>query len=82
MANKAVERRRVKALVKEALERVREQEAKHYLDYVTYPTSSLTSLQLRDELMQEEHSIAKRTRMWEEVEKIVEENSNVRSNME
>ncbi|KAG8802959.1 inner nuclear membrane protein enriched at telomere/subtelomere region, partial [Serendipita sp. 400] len=82
MANKAVERRRVKALVKEALEGVREQEAKHYLDYVTYPTSSLTSLQLRDELMQEEHSIAKRTRMWEEVEKIVEENSNVRSNME
>ncbi|KAG8831324.1 inner nuclear membrane protein enriched at telomere/subtelomere region [Serendipita sp. 399] len=82
LASKAVERRRVKGLVKEALERVREQEAKHYLDSVTYPTSSLTSLQLRDELMHEEYSIAKRAKLWEQVEKIVEENSNVRSNVE
>jgi len=32
--------------------------------------------------MAEEHSITTRARVWEQVEKIVEENSNVRSNME
>ncbi|CAG7846469.1 SubName: Full=Uncharacterized protein {ECO:0000313/EMBL:CCA66908.1} [Serendipita indica DSM 11827] len=82
MAKKAVENRKVKGLVKDAIERVRAQEAYHYLDSVKYPSQSLTSLQLRDELMQDEHSIAKRARIWHQVEKIVEENSNIRSNME
>src|SRR4051812_18041935 len=76
------ERRRVKGIVKEALERVKEQEARHYLDSLAYPSATLSSLQLRDEIMQDEHSISTRIRVWEQVEKIVEENSNVRSNME
>lgn len=82
LAKRTMERRRVKGLVKEALERVKEQEARHYLDSVTYPTQALSSLQLRDEMMADEHSIATRARVWEQVEKVVEENSNVRSNME
>lgn len=82
LAKRTMEGRRVKGLVKEALERVKEQEARHYLDSVTYPTPALSSLQLRDEMMADEHSIATRVRVWEQVEKVVEENSNVRSNME
>jgi len=82
LAKKTMEGRRVKGLVKEALERVKEQEARHYLDSVTYPTQALSSLQLRDEMMADEHSIVTRARVWDQVEKIVEENTNVRSNME
>ena len=76
------ERRRIKGIVKEALERVKEQEARHYLNPVGYPAAALSSLQLRDEIMEDEHSIATRIRLWEQVEKVVEQNSNVRSNME
>lgn len=82
LAKDMTERRRVKAIVKEALERVKEQEARHYLDSVGYPSATLSSLQLRDEIMQDEHSIATRIRVWDQVEKIVEGNSNVRSNIE
>lgn len=82
LARKALERRRVRGLVKDALDRIREQEARHYLDPVGYPSAVLSSLQLRDEVMADEHSIATRQRLWQQVEKIVEENSNVRSNME
>lgn len=81
-ARKITESRRVKNLVKEALERVKEQEARHYLDPSGYPSATLSSLQLRDEIMQEEHSISTRARLWQQVEKIVESNSNIRSNVE
>lgn len=82
LAKGALERRRVRGLVKDVLERVRAQEARHYLDSVGYPSAVLSSLQLRDEVMADEHSIATRQRLWQQVEKIVEENSNIRSNME
>jgi hypothetical protein len=82
LARRALESRRVSKLVKEAMERVREQEARHYLDASAYPSATISSFQLRDELLQDEHSLTKRQRLWEQVEKIVEVNSNIRSNME
>lgn len=82
MAQRAMEKRKVRHLVKEALDTLQQQEAKHYLDSVSYPTTGLSSLQLRDEVMQDEHSIARRVKLWEQVEKIVEGNSNVRANVE
>ncbi|PVG02588.1 hypothetical protein CPB86DRAFT_696848 [Serendipita vermifera] len=82
LTKRALESRRVSKLVKEAIERVKEQEARHYLDPTGYPSATISSLQLRDELLQDEHSLAKRARLWDQVEKIVEVNSNVRSNME
>ncbi|CAG8709345.1 2470_t:CDS:2, partial [Acaulospora colombiana] len=82
LTKRALESRRVGKLVKEAIERVREQEARHYLDPSGYPSATISSLHLRDELLQDEHSLTKRARLWEQVEKVVEVNSNVRSNME
>jgi hypothetical protein len=82
LAKSTLERRRVRGLVKDVLERVRAQEARHYLDPVGYPSAVLSSLQLRDEVMADEHSIVTRQRLWQQVEKVVEENSNLRSNME
>jgi len=76
------ENRRVRALVKEALETLRAKEAAHYIDSVQTPSPSISSLQLRDLVMQDEHSIPVRVRVWEQVERVVEGNANVRTNME
>src|ERR1700753_4239742 len=60
LTRSALERRRVRGLVTDVLERVRAQEARHYLDPVGYPSAVLSSLQLRDEVMADEHPIATR----------------------
>jgi len=79
---RAIENRRVRTLVKEALETLQAKEATHYIDPVQNPSPSIASLQLRDLVMQDEHSIPVRSRVWEQVEKVVEGNANVRTNME
>ena len=79
---RAIENRRVRALVKEALETLQAKEAAHYIDPVQTPSPSIASLQLRDLVMQDEHSIPARARIWEQVEGVVEGNANVRTNME
>lgn len=79
---RAIENRRVRALVKEALETLQAKEAAHYIDPVQSPSPSIASLQLRDLVMQDEHSIPVRSRVWEQVERVVEGNANVRTNME
>jgi hypothetical protein len=54
----------------------------HHTDPVTAPYAYLSSLQLRDLILQEEHSIPARRKVWEQVENIVEGNANVRVNLE
>lgn len=76
------ENRRVSELVQIALDTLRNQELAHHTDPVTTPQPYLSSLQLRDLILQDEHSIPIRRRLWDRVERIVEGNANVRANLE
>ncbi|KAJ6630764.1 Man1-Src1p-C-terminal domain-containing protein [Mycena sp. CBHHK59/15] len=79
---RAVEDQHVAELVQIALETLRNQELAHYTDPVTASQPYLSSLQLRDLVLQDEHSAAARARLWERVARIVEGNANVRANLE
>lgn len=46
------------------------------------PQPYLPSIHLRDLVLQAEHSLPARRKLWDKVEKIVEGNSNVRATME
>ena len=81
-AQNAVENQRVATLVQTALESLRNQELAHHTDPVTAPHPFLSSLQLRDLVLQDEHSVSARRRLWGRVERIVESNANVRTNLE
>ncbi|KAH9079650.1 Man1-Src1p-C-terminal domain-containing protein [Lactarius deliciosus] len=70
--------RRVQAHIED--KRVSELEIAHHTDPVNAPF--LSSLQLRDLVLQDEHSVAARARLWERVERVVEGNTNVRANLE
>lgn len=81
-AHNVVENERVAALVQIALDLLRNQELAHHTDPVTAPQPYLSSLQLRDLILQDEHSVGIRRRLWERVERVVEGNANVRTNLE
>ncbi|KAJ7109339.1 Man1-Src1p-C-terminal domain-containing protein [Mycena epipterygia] len=70
-ARSAVEGQRVAELVQTALNTLQAQEGEH-----------LSSLQLRDVVLAEEHSVPARARLWARVERVVEGNANVRANLE
>jgi hypothetical protein len=76
------ETKRIAQLVQIALDTLRNQEFAHHTDPVSAPHAYLSSLQLRDLIMQDEHSIPVRRRIWERVERVVEGNANVRANLE
>ncbi len=76
------EKRRVAELVQIALDALRNQEMAHHTDPITTARPYLSSLQLRDYVLQDEHTVARRRRLWDEVEKIVEVNTNVQVNLE
>lgn len=82
IAQKKSEARRVGELVSIALDTLRNQELAHHTDPVTTPHPYLSSIQLRDVILQNEHSIPTRRRLWDQVEHIVEGNANVRANLE
>ncbi|XP_006458160.1 hypothetical protein AGABI2DRAFT_199503 [Agaricus bisporus var. bisporus H97] len=82
MARKKTESKRVSELVQIALDTLRNQEIAHHTDPVTAAHPYLSSLQLRDLILQDEHSIPVRRRLWDQVEQVVEGNANVRTNME
>ena len=69
-------------LVQLALDTLRNQELAHHTDPITTPAPYLSSLQMRDLILQDEHSIGARTKLWARVERIVEGNANVRTNMQ
>ncbi|KAH7930813.1 hypothetical protein BV22DRAFT_1078092 [Leucogyrophana mollusca] len=77
-----IEGKRVGELVQIALGTLRNQELAHHTDPVTAPHPYLSSLQLRDLILQDEHSIPARRRLWDQVERVVEGNANVRANLE
>jgi hypothetical protein len=81
-ARLAIENKRVGELVQIALDTLRNQELVHDNDPITTPQPYLSSLQLRDLILQDEHSISDRRRLWGKVEKVVEGNVNVRVNLE
>ncbi len=76
------EDKRVAELVQLALATLRNQEIAHHTDPVTAPAPYLSSLQLRDLVLQDEHSVSARARLWTRVERVVEGNANVRANLE
>ncbi|TFK29904.1 hypothetical protein FA15DRAFT_663201 [Coprinopsis marcescibilis] len=82
VVQKKSEARRVSELVQIALDTLRNQELAHHTDPVTAPQPYLSSIQLRDVILQNEHSIPTRRRLWDKVEHIVEGNTNVRANLE
>ena len=69
-------------LVQIALDLLRNEELAHHVDPITTPNPSLSSLQLCDRVLQDEHSIPARRRLWSKVERVVEGNANVRVNHE
>ncbi|OSD01593.1 hypothetical protein PYCCODRAFT_1436202 [Trametes coccinea BRFM310] len=81
-ARKAIEDERVASLVTVALECLRNQELAHHTDPVMAPRPYLSSLQLRDLVLQDVHDVSARKRLWSRVERIVEGNANVRTNLE
>lgn len=81
-SQKAVEERQVAALVTVALDSLRNQELAHHTDPVMVPRPYLSSLQLRDLVLQDVHSVGTRKRLWSHVERIVEANTNVRTNLQ
>ncbi|KAF8959049.1 Man1-Src1p-C-terminal domain-containing protein [Flammula alnicola] len=82
MTQKQKENRRIAGLVQVALDTLRNQELAHYTDPLTAPQPYLSSIQLRDLVLQDEHSVPTRRRLWERVERVVESNANVRANLE
>jgi hypothetical protein len=81
-ASRSVESKRVGELVQIALDTLRNQELAHHTDPITAPHPYLSSLQLRDLILQDEHSVSSRRRLWDQVERVVEGNANVRTNLE
>ena len=77
-----MENKRIAKLVQIALDTLRGQELAYYTDPATSPQPYLSSLQLRDLILQDEHSVSARSRLWNQVERIVEGNANVRTNLE
>ncbi|KAF7338325.1 Inner nuclear membrane protein SRC1 [Mycena venus] len=77
-----VEAARVAGLVQTALDTLRAQERAYHVDPLSASAPYLSSLQLRDVVLAEEHSVPARARLWAKVERVVEGNANVRANLE
>ncbi|CAE6432638.1 unnamed protein product [Rhizoctonia solani] len=82
LALKRRESRRIAELAAIALDLVRNQEIAHHTDPVRSPHAYVSSLHLRDMVLQEEHNVHTRMRLWSRVAKIVEGNANIRANVE
>ncbi|KAJ7046744.1 Man1-Src1p-C-terminal domain-containing protein [Mycena alexandri] len=78
----AEEAQRVAGLVQTALDTLKSQERAYHADPLSAAAPYLSSLQLRDVVLAEEHSVPARARLWARVERVVEGNANVRANLE
>ncbi|KAJ7156007.1 Man1-Src1p-C-terminal domain-containing protein [Mycena crocata] len=81
-ARGAIEAQKVAGLVQTALDTLRAQERAYHTDPLTAAQPYLSSLQLRDVVLADEHSVPARARLWARVERVVEGNANVRANLE
>ncbi|KZV91073.1 hypothetical protein EXIGLDRAFT_719704 [Exidia glandulosa HHB12029] len=82
LAARSRERARVAGLVQMSLDALRTQEFDHHTDPASTRHPYLSPPQLRDWVLQDEHSVSARKRLWSQVEKVVESNANVRANVE
>ncbi|CAG8973097.1 hypothetical protein HYALB_00007574 [Hymenoscyphus albidus] len=69
----------VPKLVSLTLERLASQASLHAQDSDAFPENWISIGQLRDDVLRDQHSLAKREAVWTKVRKVVEMNSNVRS---
>jgi hypothetical protein len=81
-AARRVQDKRVAGLVQLALDALHSQELSYYTDPVHTSAPYLSSLQLRDLVLQDEPSVSARAKLWDRVERVVEANANVRANLE
>ena len=80
---KRIEDKRVAELVDVVLDTLRNKEIQHHTDPVQAPTPYVSSLGLRDQVMHGDSlHLARKERIWERVESVVEGNVNVRTNIE
>jgi Man1-Src1p-C-terminal domain len=75
--NKATEER-AKQLASYALDRLSTQASMHAHDPQTYPESFISMTHLRDDVLRDEFSATRRMKLWDKVQKKVEQNSNIR----
>lgn len=67
-----------RSLARLTRDRTNTQERSHYTDPVHVPFPHVVPSHLRDLILQDEHSPSRRAALWNQVEKIVEGNANVR----
>ncbi|KAH8829179.1 Man1-Src1p-C-terminal domain-containing protein [Flagelloscypha sp. PMI_526] len=76
------ERKRIAELVQSTLQTLQDQEMAHHTDAVSNPVPYFVIAELRDFVLQDEHSAKKRQRLFDKVAKVVEQNANVRVSQE
>lgn len=79
--NLAAEKDQIRQLVRIVLARLKEQ-ARKSRDPTGASQSYLIADYLRDEMLQDEHSLAIRQHIWKKVARIVQGNANVRTSLE
>ncbi|KAF8334267.1 Man1-Src1p-C-terminal domain-containing protein [Cantharellus anzutake] len=82
LAIRHIESRQVAELVQSALDTLRDLEYAHHTDPVRAPHSFIAPVNLRDQVLRDIHSTRERKRIWTQVERIVEGNSNIRVNVQ
>ncbi|KAH7043661.1 Man1-Src1p-C-terminal domain-containing protein [Linnemannia elongata] len=82
IARRRKETRIVNGLVQNVLIKLSDQAHYYYVDRVLYPEPYLPEYHLRDVLLADVHSPARRQEIWNKVEAVVERNSNVRATSE
>ncbi|KAF9142129.1 inner nuclear membrane protein enriched at telomere/subtelomere region [Mortierella sp. GBA39] len=82
IARRRKEARIVNGLVQNVLAKLSDQAHYYYVDRVLYPEAYLPEYHLRDVLLADVHSPARRQEIWNKVEAVVERNSNVRATSE
>ena len=68
---------RAKQLASDVFDRLANQAALAHDEPLAYPERGLSMNQLRDDVLRNEFSAARRIRLWDRVQKKVEHNSNV-----
>jgi len=67
-----------KVLASYALDRLAAQASRSAIDKHTFPEPWISMVQLRDDVLRDEFSAARRAKLWVKVQKKVEQNTNVR----
>ncbi|KAF4628820.1 hypothetical protein G7Y89_g9332 [Cudoniella acicularis] len=79
LISRAAQNAAIPHLVSLTLDRLANQASLHAMDAETYPESWISIGQLRDDVLRDQHSVSKRTALWDKVKDVVEMNANVRA---